>query len=136
MHVYHGTWSQFEFTEITQHDGILVANAHHGATGAHGKIGERAVSSLVHHTVTRGNRRAMRIEKWIAECASHAIDERVGGCMFQLLGLGMHVVPGHTEHRGEVALEHAMPTQCAERGDTAVRRETCAAVRLMLEQPL
>jgi hypothetical protein len=86
--------------------------------------------------VARGDRRAVRVERRIAQRSGHAVDQLVRRGVLQPLGLGVHAVPRIAEHRREVALDDAVAAQRAQRGAAPRVGEPHAAVALVLEQPL
>src|SRR5690348_15397755 len=130
------TRPQPELAQIAKPRRVVVAHAHDTSVLAWLEIGERDVRLLVDLPLARGDRRAVRIDRRLADRRRHAIDELVRCRMLQPLGLVVHEIPRVAERAREVRLDHAMAANRAERHASPFFRELHAAIALVLEQAL
>jgi hypothetical protein len=74
-----------------------------------GNIGEWSAGRLVDGAVNGGNGIAVRIHVRMAQSGGHALDQRVGYCVLQPLGLLVHCIPGVAQKLHQVSLDETVP---------------------------
>ena len=90
--------------------------------------GERHQRRLVERAVARGNRRAVRIGRRLADRGRHAIDQLVRRGVLQALRFVVHEIPGIAERRREIGFDDAVAAERAQRGAAAGLCQAHAAI--------
>ena len=108
--------------EVAQHLRVGVRHAHEAPRGADRQLVEAARLALVEVEGRRRDRVAVRVDRGVAELRGDQFLEVVGEHVLEHLGLGVHAVPRHPQHVGQVALEQAVVADHLERDAPAGRR--------------
>ena len=120
--------------EEAQHGRILVRDTSETGDRAGFERVEAAASIRGDPEVASGNRIAVRVDGRIAELPGDQLLELLRKCVFEHLGLRMHLVPGHAEVLHEERLEQPVMTDHLECDATTLVGESCAAIALVLDE--
>ena len=108
--------------QVAQHLRVGVRDAHEAPAGTDRQLVQAAGLALLQVERRRRDRVAVRVDRRVAELRGDQLLEVVGEDVLEHLGLGVHAVPRHPQHLGQVALEQAVVADHLERDAPSGRR--------------